>query len=95
MTDKKNKMSMSTIVLLSFAFGIAAGLFFGEMVAWMAIIGDAFIKLLQMTIIPYIIVSLISSLGMLSVEQAKNLGVQVGKLMLVIWAFGLLVMFSV
>ncbi|MGS0727890.1 cation:dicarboxylate symporter family transporter, partial [Shewanella sp. 0m-11] len=54
----KQKMSMSTLVLLSFAAGIAAGLFFGEMLAWMSVIGDAFIKLLQMTIIPYIIVSL-------------------------------------
>ncbi|MGS0673980.1 cation:dicarboxylate symporter family transporter [Shewanella sp. 125m-1] len=91
----KQKMSMSTLVLLSFAAGIAAGLFFGEMLAWMSVIGDAFIKLLQMTIIPYIIVSLISSLGSLSMEQAKSLGVKVGKLMLVIWAFGLLTMYFI
>ncbi|MCK8043447.1 cation:dicarboxylase symporter family transporter [Shewanella sp. 1CM18E] len=91
----KPKMSMSTLVLLSFAAGIAAGLFFGEMLAWMSVIGDAFIKLLQMTIIPYIIVSLISSLGSLSMEQAKSLGVKVGKLMLVIWALGLLTMFLI
>ena len=91
----KKKMSMSTLVLLSFAAGIAAGLFFGEMLAWMSVIGDAFIKLLQMTIIPYIIVSLISSLGSLTLVQAKSLGVKVGKLMLVIWMFGLLTMFLI
>ena len=95
-TEKpKKKMSMSTLVLLSFAAGIAAGLFFGEMLAWMSVIGDAFIKLLQMTIIPYIIVSLISSLGSLTLAQAKSLGVKVGKLMLVIWMFGLLTMFLI
>ncbi|MCL1048737.1 cation:dicarboxylase symporter family transporter [Shewanella abyssi] len=94
--EKPNKkMSMSTLVLLSFAAGIAAGLFFGEMLAWMSVIGDAFIKLLQMTIIPYIIVSLISSLGSLTMVQAKSLGVKVGKLMLVIWMFGLLTMFLI
>lgn len=95
MFDKKNKMSMSTMVLLSFALGIGFGLFFGEMLAWMSIIGDAFIKLLQMTIIPYIIVSLVSSLGNLSYEQARSLGVKVGKLMLFIWIIGLLVMYLI
>ncbi|SET72087.1 cation:dicarboxylate symporter family transporter [Thalassotalea agarivorans] len=95
MAFKKLKMSMSTLILLSFAIGIVVGLFFGEMVAWMAIIGDAFIKLLQMTIIPYILVSLISSLGRLSHQQARSLGVQVGKLMLVIWFFGLLFIYLI
>jgi Na+/H+-dicarboxylate symporter len=92
---RKKKMSMSTFVLLSFAAGIVTGLFFGEKVAWMAIIGDAFIKLLQMTIIPYIIVSLISSLGNLTYEQARSMGVKVGQLMLVIWSIGLTLMFLV
>ncbi|MBY5979155.1 cation:dicarboxylate symporter family transporter [Ferrimonas balearica] len=92
---KKKPMSMSTLVLLSFAAGIAAGLFFGEMLAWMSIIGDAFVKLLQMTIIPYIMVSLISSLGHLSYQQARSLALNVGKLMLVIWVFGLGLMYLI
>jgi len=94
-TKPKKKMSMSTWVLLSFAGGIVAGLFFGEMLAWMAVIGDTFIKLLQMTIIPYIVVSLISSLGSLTMVQAKLLGIKVGKLMLVIWIFGLITMYLI
>lgn len=95
MFNKIKNMTMSTVVLLSFALGIVAGLVFGEMLAWMEFIGDAFIKLLQMTIIPYIVVSLISSLGKLSIEQAKSLGVKVGKLMLVIWGFGLLFIYFI
>ncbi len=91
----KKPISLSTLVLLSFAAGIAAGLFFGEMLAWMSIIGDAFVKLLQMTIIPYIMVSLISSLGHLSYQQAKSLALNVGKLMLVIWGFGLVLMYLI
>lgn len=92
---KRKKVSMSVIIIFSFAFGIGFGLFFGEMISWMAVIGDAFIKLLQMTIIPYIIVSLISSLGKLSIEQAKSLGIKVGQLMLIIWVIGLLVIFFI
>ncbi|NMP15671.1 cation:dicarboxylase symporter family transporter [Thalassotalea sp. Y01] len=93
--NNNKKMSMSTVVLLSFAIGIVFGLFFGEMIAWMAIIGDAFIKLLQMTIIPYIIVSLISSLGKLSYHQARSLGINVGKLMLIIWGLGILTIYTI
>ncbi|USD35850.1 cation:dicarboxylate symporter family transporter [Ferrimonas sp. SCSIO 43195] len=91
----KPGMSMSTLVLLSFAAGIGAGLFFGETLAWMSYIGDAFVKLLQMTIIPYIMVSLISSLGNLSYQQARSLAMHVGKLMVVIWALGLLAMYLI
>lgn len=61
----------------------------------MGSIGNAFIKLLQMTIIPYIIVSLVTSLGKMSFEQAKSLGIQVGKLMLLIWGAGLLAMYLI
>ncbi|NTS77651.1 cation:dicarboxylase symporter family transporter [Catenovulum sp. SM1970] len=92
---EKKKLSMSSIVLIAFGLGIVAGLFFGETVAWMGVIGDAFIKLLQMTIIPFIIVSLITSLGRLSFEQAKSLGANVGKLMLIIWGLGLLAIYTI
>jgi len=75
MIKSMRKMSLSTLVLVCFALGIVTGLFFGESVAWMGVIGDAFIKLLQMTIIPYIVVSLMTSLGKMSYAQARSLGV--------------------
>lgn len=95
MFAKFKVLSMSTKVLYAFAVGIFAGLFFGELLAPLAIAGDAFIKLLQMTVIPYIVVSLISSVGKLSHEQAKAVGLQVGKLVVLIWALGILLIFSV
>lgn len=90
-----NKMSLSTLVLMCFVLGIIAGLFFGEKVAWMEVIGNAYIKLLQMTIIPYIVVSLMTSLGKMSYEQARSLGIQVGKLMLFFWILGLLAIYLI
>ncbi len=39
-------LSLSTKVLLGVLFGILTGLFFGEEVAWMGIMGDIFIGLL-------------------------------------------------
>lgn len=95
MSNPLKRLSLSTIVIICFALGIVNGIFFGEMVAWMGIIGNAFIKLLQMTIIPYIIVSLITSLGKMTYDQAKSLGVQVGKLMLSFWIVGLLAIYVI
>ena len=95
MLARVRKLSFATIVILCFLLGIVTGLFFGELVAWMGVIGDAFIKLLQMTIIPYIVVSLITSLGSLSYEQAKSLGIEIGKFMLLLWGLGLAAMYSV
>ena len=89
------RMSLSTLVLICFALGVITGLFFGEKVAWMEGIGNAFIKLLQMTIIPYIVVSLMTSLGKMSYKQARSLGVQVGKLMLLFWIVGLLAIYLI
>ncbi len=39
--------------MLALLLGIPVGLFFGEMVGFLEIVGDAFIKLLQMTVLPY------------------------------------------
>ena len=63
-------MSLSTKVLLGLGLGILAGLFFGESVAFLATPGDAFVVLLQMTVLPYVMIALIHSLGGLSVTDA-------------------------
>ncbi len=67
------KISLSTKVLLGVLFGIAFGLFFGERVAWLSVAGDVFIGLLQMTVLPYIMISLIVNIGRLSIESGKKL----------------------
>ncbi|MDH3803815.1 MAG: cation:dicarboxylase symporter family transporter, partial [Deltaproteobacteria bacterium] len=52
-TKKKFRLSLSGSILLGFVLGILCGLFFGEYCAGLKIFGDAFIKLLQMSILPY------------------------------------------
>lgn len=66
-------LSLSTKVLLGVVLGVATGLFFGEMVAWMSVVGNVFIGLLQMTVLPYIMISLIVNIGRLSLENGKKL----------------------
>ena len=72
-------------VILGLGLGIFAGLFFGELAGNLEIFGEAYIRLLQMTVIPYIIVSLIGGLGRLDADIAKRIGIAGGLLILLIW----------
>ena len=82
---RKIRVSLSTKVLIGLLLGIALGVFFGELVGFMQVIGDAFILLLQMTVLPYIIVSLIGGLGRLDFGQARTLAIKAGLILLLLW----------
>ena len=56
-------MSLSTRVLLGLVLGILSGIFFGDLVAFLGVVGEAFILLLQMAVLPYVAVSLVVGLG--------------------------------
>jgi len=83
--NKKKKLGLSAQIMIGMGLGLAAGVFFGEYCAFLEIIGSAFIKLLQMTILPYIIVSLILGIGGLTFEQAKMMAKKAGVLLLLFW----------
>ena len=63
-------MSLSAQVIAGLVLGIASGLFFGERIAGVQPLGSIFIGLLQMTVIPYIVVSLIAAMVFLGGWQA-------------------------
>ena len=92
-TKKRFRLGLSGSILLGFVLGILSGLFFGEYCAGLKIFGDAFIKLLQMSILPYIVVSLMVGIGRLSYQQAKVLAIKAGSLLLVFWGIALAVIF--
>jgi Na+/H+-dicarboxylate symporter len=66
-------MSLSTKILIGLGGGVAFGLFAGEYAGHLNVIGEAFIGILQMTVLPYIVASLIANIGRLSPEQARRL----------------------
>ncbi|MGK7872316.1 MAG: cation:dicarboxylase symporter family transporter [Xenococcaceae cyanobacterium] len=84
-TGRKIRLSLSTQTLLGLLLGLLAGLFFGEMVAWLEIVGRAFILLLQMTVLPFVILSLISGLGSLTYQDAKNFALKGGIILVLSW----------
>jgi len=87
-------LSFSTQVLAALCLGIFVGLFFGEKVAWLNIVGMAFIKLLQIAIIPYIVLSLVTGLGSLSYEQSKEIAKKFAIILLTLWGLGLITIFA-
>jgi len=60
-------------ILLGLALGVALGVFLGEYASPFSLAGDIFIALLQMTVLPYIIVSLIANLGRIAWAESRSL----------------------
>jgi Na+/H+-dicarboxylate symporter/ABC-type amino acid transport substrate-binding protein len=84
------RLSLSSKILIGLGVGILAGFVFGEKTAFLKMPGDAFILLLQMTVLPYIMVSLIAGLGGLSFQAAASIGRKCGLVLLLLWTLGLL-----
>ena len=86
----RRRPSLSTLVLVALTLGILVGLFFGEGASFLAPIGDAYIGLLQMTVLPYIVLSIVYGLGRLQPATASRLAGVGIRAILVVWAIGLL-----
>jgi Na+/H+-dicarboxylate symporter/ABC-type amino acid transport substrate-binding protein len=88
---EKRRLGLATKVFIGLGLGIATGIFFGESVSFLSLFGDAFIALLQITVIPYVMVALMTSLGRLTLADVKTLGLKAGSILLVLWVIGLAV----
>jgi Na+/H+-dicarboxylate symporter/ABC-type amino acid transport substrate-binding protein len=82
-------MSSSRKILIGLTAGAMVGLFFGERAAILEWAADGFVKLLQMTVLPYITVSIVSSLGRLDLADARRLGLRVGAVVTGLWCVAL------
>ena len=82
-------MSLATKIVIALVAGIACGLFFGEYIAFIGVAGQAFVLLLQMSVLPYIAASLVASLGGLTLTGALDLAKRAGVFLLIIWALAL------
>ncbi|KAA1192840.1 cation:dicarboxylase symporter family transporter [Pseudohalioglobus sediminis] len=87
-------MSLSGRILVGLVVGILTGLFFGELVADLKVLGDIFVRLLQITVLPYIVASLISGIGRMSMAHARQLAVRGGLVLLFIWIMALVLIFT-
>jgi Na+/H+-dicarboxylate symporter len=72
-------------VIWGLSLGLFVGVFFGEEAGVFGLFGDAYVRLLQMTVVPYVLVSLIGGLGKLDLAHARRIGIQGGMLILFLW----------
>ena len=71
-------ISLSTQILIGLSLGLFVGLFFGEKASVLAIVGKAYVGLIPMSILPYMVVSLMLGIGSLSYEKAGRLAITGG-----------------
>jgi len=88
-------MSFTLKILIGLFLGVLTGLFLGEIAAPFSIGGDVFIGLLQMTVLPYIVVSLISNLGGISWAERRGLLVSGITVLSILLLLGVVVLVAV
>ncbi len=84
-------LSLSSRILIGLGFGILTGLFLGELARPLEFLSQAYIRLMQMTVVPYMAVALMVGLGQLSVFQAKLLAARGVVLLVIFWAIAFVI----
>jgi len=94
-SQKKNikGISLSTQILIGLALGIFVGLFLGDRASPLAIVGKAYVSLIQMSILPYMVVSLMIGIGSLSYEKAAKLAISGGIILVISWFVAFAIVF--
>ncbi len=72
-------------IVFALVVGVFCGLFFGEIVAPLKVAGVAYVRLLQMTVLPYVLASLITGIGRLEPAGAGVLGLRAVTLIVFLW----------
>ncbi len=85
------RTSLTVRILAGLAAGILVGLFFGEEVTILQGLARAYIGLMQMTVLPYLVVALVLGLGRLGPSEARRLAKYGGLTLLAFWAVTLTV----
>ncbi|MCO6043943.1 cation:dicarboxylase symporter family transporter [Aeoliella sp. ICT_H6.2] len=83
------KLSLTTFILIGLVLGVLTGVFVGERAEILDPIGNGFIRLLQMAVLPYFIVALPLGFGRLSYEEAKLTGARLALFSVVLWALAI------
>jgi len=75
-SGRQPRWSLSVRILVGLALGVLAGLFFGEPAAVLQPVADIYIRLMQMTVLPYLVLTLVAGLGQLDPAAARRLGLR-------------------
>jgi Na+/H+-dicarboxylate symporter len=87
----KTRLGLTAQIVIGLAFGVVVGLFFGEPAAALQPLADIYIRLMQMTVLPYLVLTLIIGLGRMDAARASRLAVRGCVLLVVFWLLALAV----
>lgn len=79
------RLGFSVRILVGLSCGLLLGLFLGEGAAALQPLADIYIKLMQMTVLPYLVTALIIAFGSLSGSEARRLVRYGAALLMVVW----------
>lgn len=88
------QLSLSTWIFIALVLGASCGVFLGELCRPLDYVGKAFIKLLQMGVLPYMVVTLIQGIGGISAHDARTMATKGSSVLVLFWIVGLLVTFA-
>jgi len=79
------RLSTSTWILIGLGLGALCGILFGELMKPLGVVGDAYVKFTQITVLPYILLSLIHGVGSLRRDTARRLATRGLPVILLFW----------
>jgi len=70
---KKKKLSMSVMIFIAMILGIVCGMLFGKNLSFLKVIGDIFIRLIQMSIVLLIMGQILEAVGGLNITKSGKI----------------------
>jgi Na+/H+-dicarboxylate symporter/ABC-type amino acid transport substrate-binding protein len=94
-SSNPSRSNLSRRILIGLILGVASGVFLGELASPLSIVGRAYIGLLQISIVPYMVASLIGGIGQLDYARAGRLAATGGVVLVGSWILAFVVIFIV
>lgn len=88
-SDPKRNRHIGAWICVGLVLGILCGILFGEYCAPLQLPGDIYVGLLQMTVLPYLVLSLIAKSGRLDSQQARQIGIIALAFLALFWLIGI------
>ena len=82
-------LTFSQKILIGLTLGILTGVFLGERAPALKWAADGFVKLLQMTVLPYVTVSIVEQPRLAALARRRRLGDRAGAVLVGLWLVAL------
>lgn len=76
-------------IAIGLLLGVLCGVLFGDYCGALQVVGHAYVGMLQMTVLPYLVLSLVSKMGRLNADEARRLGLTALAVLLVFWVIAI------